>query len=114
MIYYMRNRELPGSRVVHSLFESKLCIYLPKRQLLPMFLTNLTAMQWAIDNMNATQIKWLSQRDWDISTKHKPNNLLEIKNHPWVYEFCIFTNIKNERDLMFAQLIFSDCRLETV
>ena len=97
---------------LHS--KRELRIWLPNRHLLPMYLNNLTAMSWAIKNMNTPQIEWLSRRNWNINTQYKPQDFHEINDDPWVYEFCICATVNSDQDLMFAQLIFSDCRLETV
>ncbi len=76
-----------------------------------MYLSQLTAMEWALDNMTETQIQWLARRNWYIDfAKHVFATGDDLIN----YHFFIAAELKDSKDLSFAQLLFSDADLAVV
>lgn len=88
-------------------------IYLKKQFLLPMYLTENSAMEWSLAHMDDSQIYWLSRHNWNIEfVKPLVYNLLS--DSPYNYQFSVAVELKSERDLDYARLLFSDSYLEIV
>lgn len=76
-----------------------------------MYLTHVSAMEWALDHMNESQTAWIGQRDWCIEFL-KPLVYNLLSDSPYNYQFSVAVELESDRDLSFAQLLFSDSYLE--
>jgi hypothetical protein len=92
---------------------TQLRIYQKMKYLLPMHLTQVSAMEWSLKHLNESQLSWLARRNWDISNC-RPYTNWSISDPTINRHFCIVTEIQTPSDLSFAQLLFADCHLETV
>jgi len=88
---------------------TELHIYQKIHYLLPMYLTQVSAMEWSVRHLNESQLAWLARRNWDVLLL-KP---LQRVTDSWINRhFCIVTEIHSSKELSFAQLLFADCVLE--
>lgn len=76
-----------------------------------MYLTQNSAMEWSLAHMNASQIHWLGRHNWNIEFV-KPLVYSLLSDSPYNYQFSVSVDLESDRDLDFAQLLFSDSYLE--
>ena len=78
-----------------------------------MYLTQTTAMEWALNHMNEAQTNWISRRNWQISFL-KPHVYNMLSDSPINYQFCVEVEVNPNRELSFVQLLFADSYIEII
>lgn len=91
----------------------QLNIYFKCYELLPMYLTQVSCTEWALSVMTESQINWLGRHNWGIEFVRPMSKDIYLQGSYNRY-FCVAVELKSGRELITAQLLFSDAHLEIV